>query len=115
MKILAIILDFVTILFALFTWLNLPQEVPVHFDLLMHPDRYGDKAELLILVLFPLFGLIPWRTKEAEYHSTDEETLKKAAEEHKKAVFKSEIGQILTSLLICAALYLLFSLLLQNR
>ena len=27
-------------------WNSLPQQVPMHFNLKMEPDRYGDKSEL---------------------------------------------------------------------
>src|SRR5215213_1272603 len=30
-------------------WKNLPQQVPVHFNLRMEPDRFGDKSELWLI------------------------------------------------------------------
>lgn len=104
-KIIAIIIDIATILFALTVWIRLPNEVPLHFSSFQHPDRYGSKIELLITVLFPVLGMIPWKTSEKEYHSTDEETLQLAAEEHKQAIAKRNITQIAISLISCALVF----------
>lgn len=38
------------------SWSSLPEKVALHFDLKGNPDRYGNKNELLIMVL--LFGLM---------------------------------------------------------
>lgn len=44
-------------------WPTLPDRVPVHYGLGLEPDRWGHKAELLILVPLALTAialLIPW-------------------------------------------------------
>lgn len=38
-------------IYLAFIWNKLPNEVPMHFDINGHPDRYGNKKELLITIL----------------------------------------------------------------
>jgi glucosylceramidase len=32
-------------------WVQLPEQIPIHFDMALRPDAYGDKNELLVLAL----------------------------------------------------------------
>jgi uncharacterized membrane protein len=40
----------IPLIYLLVTWNSLPEKVAMHFDWQGHPDRYGDKNELLLMV-----------------------------------------------------------------
>ena len=44
-------------LFLLFSWNQLPDQIPAHYNMAGVADRYGDKTELLFL---PLVSLLLW-------------------------------------------------------
>ena len=39
------------VIYLAFIWNRLPEQVPMHFDLKGNPDRFGNKTELLIMIL----------------------------------------------------------------
>ena len=40
----------IPLIYLLVTWNSLPEKVAMHFDWQGHPDRYGNKNELLLMV-----------------------------------------------------------------
>jgi len=42
------------LIYAAYVWNKMPEKVPVHWNLSGEIDRYGDKMELLIIILLPL-------------------------------------------------------------
>ena len=40
----------IPLVFLAATWKSLPDQVAIHFDLQGHPDRYGNKTELLLMI-----------------------------------------------------------------
>lgn len=60
-----------TLIGVFICWLILPTLVPVHFGLTFSADRIGNKAELLVLLILPLFAYIPLRVPE--FHNDTEE------------------------------------------
>lgn len=40
----------IPLLYLLIIWKSLPEKIAIHFDLQGHPDRYGDKNELLLMI-----------------------------------------------------------------
>lgn len=103
-KIIAIVIDVTTILFAFIKWFKLPDVIPAHYNSLMQPDRYGNKTELIIVILSPILGMIPWKGNKKEYHCTDEETVKKATEEQKKT---TSITQLIVSIVSCLIVWVI--------
>lgn len=47
----------VSILFIIFEWVNLPEEIPAHFNATGEVDRWGSKIEVFIL---PAIGIFMW-------------------------------------------------------
>ena len=46
----------IPLIYLLVIWKSLPEKIAMHFDLQGHPDRYGNKTELLLMVA--ILGLI---------------------------------------------------------
>ena len=48
------------ILYLIYLWNEIPQKVPMHFDINGNVDRYGNKSELIIITLLPLliYGIL---------------------------------------------------------
>ena len=48
---LSYLFSFLILVLGVYAYLHLPQKVAVHFDLHGNPDRYGNKAEILVISL----------------------------------------------------------------
>lgn len=49
---LSLLFPIVPLLYVSYQWNQIPQNVPLHFDLDTIPNRFGTKTELLIRLLF---------------------------------------------------------------
>lgn len=56
----SLLLMVVTLIVFVYQWMVLPDSVPVHSDIAGNVDRWGSKAELLVLPIIPwiLYGLL---------------------------------------------------------
>ena len=50
-----IILAVLPVFYLGYIWKELPQKVPLHWNIKGEIDRYGDKSELLLIILIPAF------------------------------------------------------------
>jgi len=75
------------IIYLAVAWSSLPEKVALHFDLKGNPDRYGDKTELLVMVLvlsvmsIGLFFLLSniYRIDPKKYAAENKDRLKRLA------------------------------------
>ena len=95
----------VAIFVGIILWFMMPQTVPVHYNASCVADSYGHKMVLLMEILVPLVGLIPFKAEKIEFKdpTIPEEEIKEINEYEQKKVEVIKI--ILSSVLGIVLLY----------
>lgn len=117
------ILVLVPFIYLAIIWDSLPEQIPVHFDAQMKPDRFGDKSEMLVVlgilgfVSLLLYSLLTNLSKIDPKYSHDQSPEPMAKLALSLVVFMSAIGVVivyssygqLSSRIVFVLLGLLFS------
>jgi hypothetical protein len=90
------IIIWITIIGGFICWLLIPNITSVHFGITFTPDRIGNKAELLVLLILPLFAYVPFSIPELHTES----------EENKLKIMKKKKSNALAQLIIALILSL---------
>ena len=92
---------------GLIVWFVLPAQVKNTGLIHVGNGEYGSKIGMLIVLLFPLFALIPNSTRE-DIHTEDPEERKIIEEDRCKAHRKVQIITAIVELLVICVLYFLW-------
>jgi uncharacterized membrane protein len=99
------LLVIVTIIGGFICWFFIPEITAIHYDITFTPKAYGSKNFLLLLLILPLFSLIPLGS--SEYHVESEENNEKL----NKQVKANAVIQLILAIVLSA--YVWISLLLS--
>ena len=90
-----------TLIGGLIFWLILPNYVSVHFGITFTADRMGNKEELLVLLILPLFAYIPLSVPD--FHIDTEEN--RLAINKKKKV--NALTQLITAIILSCIVWII--------
>lgn len=88
----------ITIIGGFICWLLTPSITSVHFGITFTPDRIGNKTELLVLLILPLFAYVPLNVPE--FHNETEENRLKIIKKKKSNALAQLIIAIILSLVV---------------
>lgn len=91
----------ITLIGGFIFWLKLPNFVSVHFGITFIADRMGNKAELLVLLILPLFAYIPLSVPD--FHNDTEEN--RLVINKKKKV--NALTQLITAIILSCIVWII--------
>ncbi len=110
LKILRIVFVLLVFWLGIDIWKKLPENIPLHFNAALEPDKHGVKEKFLVQFFFLIAALVPIRPEVIELNSDiiPQEEIDKAQEkENNKAVTLSWIHSLFMCGVFAFTLYLI--------